>query len=199
MKYIILFLFFSTQLCAETFTAESSASSYETVKPQKYRIDTFDFSGQYPQLEKIEIDARRKKNVVFKLTGNCPLLERVNYEGFFGTLSGKLTGNFPLLSVVNFLCTNCAMDLDLSSHWHRSCTINLRGSEGDIVLKLPQDVGLIIHTKTAARGKVIPCESLTKKGWLGLFNKTYQNSLFDTAPVVLTINVELTDGSIVLN
>lgn len=199
MKLILLFLFLCAQLCAETFTADGSASSYETVKPKKYRIDTFDFSGQYPQLGKIEIDARRKKNVVFQLTGNCPLLERVNYEGFFGTLSGKLTGNFPLLSVVNILCTNCTMDLDLSAHWQHSCMITLRGSEGDIVLKLPKDVGLIIHTKTAVRGKVIPCESLTKKGWLGLLNKTYKNSLADTAPVVLTINVELTDGSIVLN
>ena len=123
----------------------------------------------------------------------------VNYEGSFGVLTGKLTGKFPQLAVVNFLCSSCAMTLDLSAPWSRSCEINIRGADEDVVLTLPKDVGLEIHTKVSLKGKVMPCEGLKKKEKLGVFKKTYVNDLAETSPVVLIIHIELADGHIILN
>lgn len=163
------------------------------------RVDVFDFSGGYPNLENIDIDAKRKKRVELTLTGDYPILETINYDGSFGLLTGKLTGNFPKLKLVNFLCTSCAINLDLTSEWKQSCEIKVKGAKENVILKLPESVGLIVHTKTGARGKVIPKEGLKKKGWIGVFNKTYSNPLAETSEVVLTITIETSDGNIILN
>lgn len=165
----------------------------------RHHVDRFDFSGSFPNLEDIDIDARKKKRVEFDLSGDYPKLASVNYEGSFGHLKGDLTGKYPLLSSVNILCTSCAMQLNLAGEWKQSCQIAIRGMKEDIVLTLPEDVGLIIHTKTSPSGKVIAKEGLKKKGWFKIWKKTYHNALAETAPVVLTLDIETTDGKIILN
>ena len=166
---------------------------------KKERVDVFDFEGNYPELTNIDISARKKKHVEFYLTGEYPVLESVNYEGSFGILEGKLTGNFPKLALINFLCTNCAMKLDLATKWQKSCVITIRGEDEDIYLTLPKDVGLVVHTKTAVKGKVIVPEGLKKKNRFGIRNKTFENELAQTAEIVITLNVELAEGCIILN
>ena len=198
MRLLFVLLLFSP-LFAERIRIDPSVRSFEERPPGKERVDVFDFSGEFLQLENIDIDACRKKNVKFYLTGSYPELESVNYKGAFGVFSGELTGNFPQLSLINFLCTSCAMNFDLEANWQRSCEINIRGTDENIVLTLPKDVGLVIHTKTSLKGKVVVCEELKKKGWFKILNKTYKNSLAETAPVVLTINIDINDGRIILN
>lgn len=195
---VIFLVVLTSSLFAERFSADPSARSFESSQPKKQRVDVFDFEGVYPELEHINIDARRKKNVEFNLTGAYPALEMVNYEGSFGLLSGKLTGNFPQLAVINFLCSSCAMQLDLGAAWSRSCAINIRGADEDVVLTLPKDVGLEIHTKVGIKGKVIPCDGLKKKERLGILKKTYFNELAETCPIKLIINIELAEGRIIL-
>jgi hypothetical protein len=166
---------------------------------KKERVDVFDFAGNYPQLSNIDINARKKKHVEFYLTGDYPALESVNYEGAFGILVGKVTGNFPKLALVNFVCTNCAMKLDLGAKWQQSCEITIRGADEDICLTLPKKVGLVIHTKTAFKGKVIPCEGLKRKKRMGILKKTFANELAETAEIVLTLHIESGEGRIILN
>jgi len=168
---LILFLGIFSDLRAEK--VDPSASSYELREKSKFRTDVFDFSGAYPNLENIDIDARRKKRVEMLLTGDYPLLEKVNYEGSFGNMIGKFTGSFPKLTLVNFLSSSAAMEIDLTGEWKQSCEINVRGSTGNISLTLPKDVGVIVHTKTGTSGKVVN-NGLTKKGW-GWTNKTFVN------------------------
>src|SRR5687768_7027847 len=103
-----LILFFVPTLPAEHI--DPSVSSFE-LRERKYRVDVFDFTGEYTLLENIDIDGRRKKRVEMFLTGAYPLLEKVNYEGSFGSVIGKLTGSFPKLAIVNFLCSSAAMQL----------------------------------------------------------------------------------------
>jgi hypothetical protein len=194
--FIILY---TSSLQAERYSADRSARRYESAQPKKQRVDIFDFEGEYPELEHINIDAKRKKNVEFHLTGNYPELELVNYEGSFGSLTGKLTGQFPKLEMINFLCSNCAMQLDLNSNWTQSCEINIRGMDEDVVISLPKDIGLEIHTKVAVKGKVLPCDGLKKKEKLGVLKKTYTNAQAETSPIILKINVEVADGRIILN
>ena len=189
---------FHVPLLAERFVVDPNARKFESSEPKKMRVDTYDFEGNYPELEHIHIDAKRKKNVVFTLTGEYPILERVNYEGSFGVLSGELTGVFPQLKMINFLCSNCAINLDLTANWSQSCDINIRGADEDIVLTLPKDVGLEISTKVALKGKVIPCDGLKKKERFGILKKTYVNELAETSPIILKIHVELAEGHIFL-
>ncbi|MFC2049261.1 hypothetical protein ACFLR2_01135 [Chlamydiota bacterium] len=199
LRLFLILALLTSPLFAARFSADTSARSFESKEPRKQRVDVYDFDGEYPELENISINAKRKKNVELHLTGDYPVLELVNYEGSFGVLSGELTGKFPQLACVNFLCSSCAMNLDLSADWSRSCEINIRGADGDVELTLPKDVGLEIHTKVALKGKVLPCEGLKKKERLGILNKTYVNDLVETSPIVLKINIEVADGRIILN
>lgn len=198
IQAILFLLCISLPLCAEEFTFDPSSRTIEMPAPRKTRVDVFDFSGSYPELEKIVINARRKKHVEFFLSGEYPLLERVVYEGSFGVLNGKLTGKFPRLSEVIFSCTNCAMEFNLNGTWERSCDIQIRGADQDIILELPKDLGLIVHTKTAVKGKVYPNEQLRKVNRFGYLNKTFANELAQTAPIVLTIHIEGGEGRIFL-
>lgn len=198
-KFLCFLLLLSGFAAAEQISIDPSSRSFEMRKLNK-RVDVFDFSGEFPNLENIDIDAKRRKRVEFYLTGDFPLLETLTYEGCFGFLKSELTGNFPLLREINFLCTSCAMTFDLTADWQRSCDITIRGMDEDVILKLPKDVGLIIHTKTAPNGKVIlGSEELKKKGWFRIWKKTYRNPLVATSDVVLTINVETKKGCIILN
>ncbi len=200
LKLIFLFLFLAAPLCAERITMDPASRNYKMGPLQKERVDVFDFAGFFPRLENIDVDARKKKNVDFQLTGDYPILEKISYEGAFGTLSGALTGRFPKLTLINFVCANTGVKLDLKARWTQSCTINVSGGNKDIALILPKDVGLVIHTKTGVKGKVIVSENLkSKKRWYNILNKTYQNDLAETSPIVLTICVESIDGRITLN
>lgn len=177
---------------------DPSISSYEVKERVKYRVDVFDFEGDYPNLENIDIDARRKKRVELLLPGEYPLLEKINYEGTFGSLIGKLTGSFPKLSTVNFLCSSAAMQLDLTGKWCQDCEINIRGTTGNIVITLPKENGVIVHTKTSSTGKVVN-NGLRKKGW-GWLNKTFMNEQHgNDKDIQLVVNIEVTKAKIILN
>lgn len=199
MKCVFLSLcfLFSLTPTLQADKIDPSTSSYE-VREHKYRVDVFDFSGDYPKLENIDIDGKRKKRVEMLLTGDYPILERINYEGTFGSLIGKLTGSFPKLSAVNFLCSSAAMQLDLSGKWEHNCEVNICGTTGNIVVHLPKDIGVIVHTKTGTTGKVVN-NVFRKKGW-GWLNKAYVNEHFgDESVPQLVINIEVTKAKIILN
>lgn len=195
MKHFLLsFFFLFSSLYAEPI--DSSLKSFALKETKKFRVDTFDFSGDYPDLENIEIDAKRKKCVELLLPGSYPQLEKIDYEGTFGSLEGKLTGSFPKLYEINILTLCAAMQLDFSGKWEQSCTINLRGSRENIVLSLPQQVGVILNVKTRT-GKVITNQRVKKQGW-GVFNRVYTNEESVDAPILLTVNVELDSGQLIL-
>jgi len=178
-----------------TWGVDRSVSSFE--QREKKHVDRFDFSGEWPNMETIDIDARRKKRVEVDLTGSYPLLESINFEGGFGLLRGEITGDFPKLERVNFLCGSSAITLDLTSAWRQSCTITVRGLNEDVTLLLPADVGLVVQTKVGARGKVY-MDGLKKKGF-GIWKKNYRNPESKSSEIVLTINVETQDGNIIIN
>lgn len=196
MPYALLF-------CLLTFSSlfanpvDPSSTSF-ALRKEKERVDLFDFPGEYAHLKNIDIDAIRKKKVEISLKGEYPLLESINYEGGFGTLKSALTGKFPLLQSVNFLCKSCAMEIDLAGSWEQSCHIVIHGMKEDITLTLPKDIGLVVHTKTAPKGKVINECDLKKKGWFSLLNKTYYNESSTSSDLVLTLEIETTDGCIIL-
>jgi hypothetical protein len=191
--FVVLFLF-SSGLWATKVDPETTSFSHHEEK--RYRVDTFDFSGEYPQLENIDIDARRKKRVELNLTGEYPLLEKINYEGSFGSLAGRLTGKFSSLSSVTISCSSAAMQLDFSGKWEKNCEITIRGSTGDILLVLPKDIGVLVKTKTSPTGKVQNL-SLSKKGW-GWMNKTFVNEHYAVSPILLTINIEATKANVII-
>jgi hypothetical protein len=192
-------LFFFILLCTASLWAERAdptARTFERRVPLQKEV--YDFSGDYPELEKIDIDATRKMRVEVSMTGNYPLLERILYEGGFGTLNGKLTGHFPNLTTIEFLCGSCAMDFDLRGRWEKSCTLRFCGRDENIILKLPSDIGIRIHTKTGLEGKVIVEAPLTKEGFFAIWSKRYSNELAETASIVLDLEVITGKGHIIL-
>ncbi|MEZ5315381.1 MAG: hypothetical protein R3E91_04135 [Chlamydiales bacterium] len=164
-----------------------------------HHVDRFDFSGEFPNLQNIDIDGRKKKRVEFDLSGDYPLLNSVRYQGSFGFLKGAFTGKYPSLSFVTILAKNCAIQLDLKGRWSCDCEMIIRGMKEDVIIHLPEDIGLIIHTKTSPSGKVFAKKGLKKQNRWTIWKKTYQNPLAKTASVVLTLNIETTDGKIFLH
>jgi hypothetical protein len=190
-----LFLLVSLSPLAAQKIDPSSKSYVE--QPNKYRVDTYDFSGVYPDLQNIDINARKKKHVSLDLSGEYPRLETVDYEGSFGLFNGKMTGFYPNLRMVTFAMSSALMDLDLRGKWARSCEITVTGSKRDITLYLPKDVGVKVDARTGLKGSVHAGE-FKKKGWLPFTQKTYENELVETADIVLHITVATTDGHIYL-
>lgn len=172
---------------------DPSIQSYEIRK--KTRVDYFDFSGEYTNLKNIDIDGKRLKEVEMTLTGNYPLLEKIQFEGGLGSISAKLTGTFPELKEIDFLCNAASLELDLSGKWDKECHINLTGSSGILKITLPKDIGIIVSTKAAGVGKVAK-GPLKKKGW-GVISKNYVNELYEKTPITLHIDIVTKDGKIV--
>lgn len=188
MKYLLVLLFISSPLFA--LKIDPNSSSFE-MREKKERVDVFDFSGEYPQLEKIDIDGKKKRVVEFILDGSYPLLTQINYTGGFGSFKGDLTGSFPVLEKVTLACSKAVMEIDLQGQWSKKCEIYL-ASQGDLRVLLPKDIPLLIHTKCAPGGKVIPGELKRKSfGWL---SKTYVRG----DEPLLIINCETKAGSIFL-
>ncbi len=196
VRYILFSLLFVGTLVGGE--ADRSIRAFEEKVPQKRKIDTYDFSGDYPELSTVEIDARRKKNVEVLLNGEYPVLEEVVYEGSYGKLVGDLTGYFPRLSSVSIACGSAKMEIDLRGVFEKSCEIYIRGLKEEVVLSLPEGVGLVVHTHNTPGIPVVNRSDLKKKGWFGFTKKTFQNPLAKEAPVVLTIYIETTNGAITL-
>lgn len=151
-----------------------------------------DFSGSFPELKAIDIDARRQKRVALHLAGDYPCLEKIQYEGTFGCLTGTLTGVFPVLESMQYFCTTCSINLDLTGTWEKSCHIVIKNRGEPIVLKFPKDIGVIVKTKTAVKGKVKAVGLEKKKGHLK--TRIFTNSLFPESPVVLNVEIETVQG-----
>lgn len=188
--YFIFFLLLPVALFA---AIDPASRSFEL--REKRHVDLFDFAGDYPQLGKIDIDARKKMNVEMLLTGTYPVLTKILYEGSFGELKADLTGHFPLLEEIALNCTSAAMTLDFRGKWTQNCDIVITGSTGDISLLLPTDVGVIVHTKTLT-GRATST-TLKKKG-MGLIHKTWLGPAYSTSPITLTFHIEATSGTITL-
>lgn len=191
MKLFMLLSLFFSSLFAEV---DRSVSSFERTE-KKLRVDQFDFSGEWPNLENIAIDGKRKKVVEMDLSGSYPLLKKISFEGGFGILDGLLTGEYPELSTVQFLCGSRKMTFDLTAQWKKDCEMTFVGGKEDITLLLPASVNLIIDTKVALKGKVY-VEGLTKKGH-GVLKKRYEK--VSDHEVTLYIYVETSEGHIHLN
>jgi hypothetical protein len=195
LKNFLFTLLFSTSLFADSSSHE--IKSFEAGKKPKVHVEAYDFSGSYPQLENIAIDATRQMRVTMDLSGDYPLLKKINYEGTFGSLVAKLTGHFPALEEISFRCSSTAMKLDLNAPWEKNCTIHLIGGRGDLELHLPKNVGIVIHTKVGVKGRVIN-KAFEKKG-RGILKKTYINPAQENAPIQLTLNIEMGEGRVILN
>lgn len=175
---------------------DPSVSSFSSKETVKVKVDTFDFAGEYPDLKKIEIDAKHKMRVEMLLTGIYPALRTVQYDGTFGDLNGKFTGAFPLLEKVGILCGSTTMHLDFTGQWYKSCDILITAAIADLTIKLPKDVGVHVDTKTTIKSKVLLKNSELKKLGGGWLNKSYVNEAGRTHPISLNFTVHLQEGSI---
>lgn len=179
--YLCLFLGLSVPLCG--------LSERYVMENEQFYVDHLSFSDTHANLETMDICAERKKRVHLDVSGNFPKLESVNYTGSFGRLTGMFTGNYPELSSLTFVCTTCKMDMDFRGVWYRDVSIVLHNETEPIVLICPQDVGVIVHTRTSMQGKVVVGNQFTKQG-RGIWKKTYHNSLVGRSPITLTFIVE---------
>ncbi|ADZ18436.1 hypothetical protein [Chlamydia psittaci] len=190
MRFLSIFLFvfsfitsFSLPVYSEHYISED----------EKFHIDRFNFSGEFPDMETMEIHAQRKKRVHFDVSGDFPKLESIVYNGSFGFLRAKLTGRYPELTSLVISCSSCKMDLDFRGKWERNATISLSNEAEPLTLTLPKNVGVIVHTKVSTKGKVMLEGDFEKRG-RGIWRKTYHNSLVGIAPVTLVFEVQSGSG-----
>ncbi len=190
-KLTAIFLILAAPLLA--IKINPSATGFDDHKKRHY-VDSYDFSGLFPHLENIDIDAHKKKCVEVDMSGEYPLLRSFCFDGSFGTFDGMLTGSFPLLSELEFSVTDNNMKIDLRGDWQKDCDITLVGRDAEVVIKLPKGVGLDIRTKTATRGKVV-AEGLKKKGF-GFNKKRFL--VHPEAEITLHLDLQIANGRIIL-
>ncbi|AAX50745.1 hypothetical protein [Chlamydia trachomatis] len=178
-----------------TFSLPAFGAHFLAEEEQFY-MDRFVFSGQYPDMETMEIHAERKKRVQFNVTGSFPKLESVVYKGSFGLLRSKIKGECPELSSVNLSCTSCRMDLDFRGEWKKNASIYIRNEQEPITIMLPKDIGVVVYTQVDMNSKVVAEGSLIKRG-RGFWKKTFRNSLVGESPVTLTFHVETRNGGVI--
>lgn len=145
-----------------TFSLPAFGAHFLAEEEQFY-MDRFVFSGQYPDMETMEIHAERKKRVQFNVTGSFPKLESVVYKGSFGLLRSKIKGECPELSSVNLSCTSCRMDLDFRGEWKKNASIYIRNEQEPITIMLPKDIGVVVYTQVDMNSKVVAEGSLIKR------------------------------------
>lgn len=209
MKFFILLVVCASSLFAEKI--DPQAKSYVTIQKER-RVDTFDFSGTYPELEEINIDAKKKMRVEMVLNGSYPVLKDFLYVGCFGTFDGIVTGHFHAIKEMTFACGSSSCSLDFTGTWDQDCTINIKNNYGDVAIKLPENVAITLETKVGPAGKII-ChnESLLKKKTLNWMRKSFCNLsghpyLFPNEKnppnpdlVHLHFNIDVKEGVITLN
>ncbi|WP_201456637.1 hypothetical protein [Chlamydia sp. 17-3921] len=192
------FLYFLLAICFFHGYEIAFAVPHYVSEEESFFVHHLNFSGDFPDMETMEIQAQRKKQVKFDASGNFPKLESVFYRGSFGSLKANFSGCYPNLSSVNFSCTACKMDLDFRGQWFQNNSIVISNEEQPISLILPQDVGIIVHTKTTFKGKVFINGDFVKQGH-GIWNKTYHNSLVGISPITLVFHVRSSGGTISLS
>lgn len=160
---------------------------------EKFFVDAFDFSGEYPEMETIEIHAQRKKRVTLDVSGNFPKLESIVYQGSFGLLQAQMTGTYPELSSLTMQCTACKMQMDFRGEWKQNAFITASNEQEPMIVILPKNVGVVVHTKTTFKGKVYVEGDYTKQG-RGIWNRVYHNPLVGISPITLTFTLHSDGG-----
>lgn len=161
---------------AESTTGDPNMQSFE-IKEKRY-VDLFDFPGEYPHLEKIDIDGRRKYRAELLLSGSYPKLESVHYCANIGELTAELKGDFPLLEKIAMTVGTVEMTLDVTGHIEKECDIEIKSRSGNITLIIPKGVGVTLHSNLGPKGKISLPKSFKKQGF-GWFEKDYTNQLPD--------------------
>lgn len=151
MFNFLLFFFLLPSLSLFAIKIDPQSTCFS--EKEKKRIESYDFTGHYPELTHIEIDARRKMHVDMDLSGHYPVLEKISFEGGFGTISGQITGEFPLLKEISIKCTKATLNLDFEAKWTKECLINIT-CQGNSTIKLPKDIGCHVTVISSPFGKV---------------------------------------------
>lgn len=183
--FLSLFLFPITQ-----GEITQNTQSFEYV--EKKQVDRFNFSGNYPQLENIDIDATRKYRVEMLLDGNYPILSDIRYKGSIGELKVKMTGTFHKLTSAEYFLGSTQAKIDLRGSYKKPCTIHLTSSKGDVTVTLPKDTGYTVTVHQGPTGRVRT--ELKQKGY-GWLERHYENAIVEKT---LTIEIETKEGTITL-
>lgn len=184
------FLFFFSLLISLSgpigAATDKNASSFEY--QEKKHVDRFDFSGNFPNLENIDIDATKKYRVEMTLDGNFPLLEEIRYLGSFGDLKVKMTGTFHALTNADFSVASSNSKFDLRGTYQKHCTIRIASTRGNMTIIVPKDVGYVLTTHIGPKGRVVT--DLKQKGF-GWLERRYENDLQEK---MITLSLETKEG-----
>lgn len=122
------------------------------------------------------------------LSGDQPHLYQVGARMASGDLELALTGRYrqPVSIAVNTASGD--LDLDLRGGWAAGATVRVRVASGAVELKTPNDVAVVVRTKTLS-GDV-------RAGGLQRSGAGFTNNLAGVAAVGLDIEVETLSGDI---
>lgn len=151
MHKFLLFLFLFPCISLSALRIDPNSASFS--QREKKHIEQYDFQGDYLELKNIDIDARKKMHVELLLSGNYPVLEKINFMGGFGAITGNLTGSFPKLKEIAIACTKATLDLDLDAKWDKECLISVVCT-GPTTINLPKNTGFHLTVCSSPLGKV---------------------------------------------
>lgn len=160
---------------------------------------TYDFKGNFPQLDQLTIENRHQETLELLLPGTYANLKHIDLKSEKGRSTIDLTGTFPSLEGGTIQTSKGPVIINLKGDFKRPVTLNIKGSEGTLELVLPRNYPIRLRT-VAPKGKVFNKSPLKEKN-NGYFSfKTARSFALhpNTKLPTLTLKVELDKGNIIL-
>lgn len=192
-RYLFLFSFLCLRLfAAETALVDAAQLSLTIDKPGHDSRITL--SENYPELHSVEIDVKQRRADI-QLLGEFPVLETVEIDTSWGQVWTKFHGTFDQLREINVQSGSGRVVLDLRGDWKCDCVVHVKSVDGRITVKLPQDIGVIVHPSVAQRYNLFQNGLKRAKWWS---NDTLTNPEWGESPITLEVFVESQSGNVLL-
>lgn len=116
-------------------------------------------------------------------------LPALNLLASNGKIDAALTGKFNL-PILNLQTVNGDIQADLTAQWLSDVLVNVSSESGEVVLKLPSDVGVSADVSTNSG-------QINAPGW-NFQDGSYVNGVYGKSPVTIKITAAVVNGDITL-
>lgn len=184
-------------LLAEVITPPETLSEYSNFKSSSGT--TYDFKGNYPQLDTLNIENSRQKSVQLLMPGTYANLKTLYFTNTWGKGYIEFTGDFPVLETGEIETTSGNLTLDLKGEFKRPLNLEINSTSGNVEVLLPRHYPISLTTIVTS-GKVVNHSPIKERdgGYFSFSRKRSFTLSPNTELSRINITIRTTSGNILL-